>query len=114
MLYTIAVVLLVLWLLGVAGAFAIGAFVHVLLVVAIVVFIFGLLGGRRSGYSRVPNRAFTRLLLPSPASDQENDAGGQADAARDWGERQRLGLVVRDLQRPHVDDLLFRGPLIPP
>lgn len=48
MLYTIAVLLLVLWLLGVVGTFAIGAFVHVLLVVAIVLFVLGLLQGRRS------------------------------------------------------------------
>ena len=46
MLYTIAVVLLILWLLGVVGTYTIGAFVHVLLVVAIVLFIFGLLSGR--------------------------------------------------------------------
>ncbi len=48
MLYTIAVLLLVLWLLGVVGTFAIGAFVHVLLVIAIVLFVLGLLRGRRS------------------------------------------------------------------
>lgn len=48
MLYTIAVLLLVLWLLGVVGTFAMGAFVHVLLVVALVLFVLGLLQGRRS------------------------------------------------------------------
>lgn len=48
MLYTIAVVLLILWLLGLVGTFAIGQFVHLLLIVAIVLFVLGLLGGRRS------------------------------------------------------------------
>ena len=47
MLYTIAVILLVAWLLGFLGIYAIGSFVHVLLVVAIVLFLIGLLGGRR-------------------------------------------------------------------
>lgn len=48
MLYTIAVILLVAWLLGVVGTYTIGAVVHVLLVVAIVLFLIGLLSGRRS------------------------------------------------------------------
>jgi hypothetical protein len=47
-LYTIAVVLLIAWLLGIVGTYAIGAFVHVLLVVAVVLFVVGLLSGRRS------------------------------------------------------------------
>jgi asparagine N-glycosylation enzyme membrane subunit Stt3 len=47
MLYTIAVILLILWLLGFVGAYTIGAFVHLLLVVAIVLFLAGLLSGRR-------------------------------------------------------------------
>ncbi len=36
------------WLLGIVGTYTIGAFVHVLLVVAIVLFLVELLGGRRS------------------------------------------------------------------
>jgi len=48
MLYTIAVVLLVAWLLGIVGTYTIGAFVHVLLVIAVVLFLVGLLSGRRS------------------------------------------------------------------
>ena len=48
MLYTIAVILLIAWLLGVIGIYTIGAFVHVLLVVAIVLFVMGLLTGRRT------------------------------------------------------------------
>ena len=48
MLYTIAVILLIAWLLGLAGTFTIGPILHVLLVVAIVLFVVGLLSGRRS------------------------------------------------------------------
>jgi Family of unknown function (DUF5670) len=48
MLYTIAVVLLIAWLLGIVGTYTIGAFVHVLLVAALVLFVVGLLNGRRS------------------------------------------------------------------
>jgi uncharacterized membrane protein YtjA (UPF0391 family) len=48
MLYTIAVILLVAWLLGFVGTFTIGPILHVLLVVAIVLFVVGLLSGRRS------------------------------------------------------------------
>jgi len=48
MLYTSAVVLLVAWLLGIVGTYTIGAFVHVLLVVALVLFVVGLVSGRRT------------------------------------------------------------------
>jgi Family of unknown function (DUF5670) len=48
MLYTIAVILLIAWLLGLVGMFTIGPILHVLLVVAIVLFVVGLLSGRRS------------------------------------------------------------------
>jgi uncharacterized membrane protein (DUF485 family) len=48
MLYTIAVILLIAWLLGLVGTFTIGPVIHVLLVVAIVLFIVGLLSGRRT------------------------------------------------------------------
>ena len=47
MLYTIAVILLVLWLLGLASGYTIGAFIHVLLVTAIVLFLAGFVSGRR-------------------------------------------------------------------
>ena len=47
MLYTIAVILLIMWLLGLVSGYTIGAFIHVLLVVAIVLFLVGFLGGRR-------------------------------------------------------------------
>ena len=48
MLYIIAVILLVAWLLGIVGTYTIGAFVHVLLVVALVLFVVGLVSGRRT------------------------------------------------------------------
>jgi len=47
MLYTIAVILLVLWLLGLVTGYTIGAFIHVLLVVAVGLFLVGLISGRR-------------------------------------------------------------------
>lgn len=48
MLYTLVVILLIAWLLGVVGTYTIGAFVHVLLVIALVLVILGLLRGRRT------------------------------------------------------------------
>ena len=48
MLFLLAVILLIAWLLGVVGTYTVGAFVHVLLVAAIVLFLVGLLGGRRT------------------------------------------------------------------
>jgi uncharacterized membrane protein YtjA (UPF0391 family) len=47
MLFTLAVILLIAWVLGLVGTYTIGAFVHVLLVIALVLFVVGLLGGRR-------------------------------------------------------------------
>jgi hypothetical protein len=47
MLYTIAVILVILWLLGLVSSYAIGGFIHVLLVVAIVLFLVGLMSDRR-------------------------------------------------------------------
>jgi hypothetical protein len=47
-LYTIAVILLVLWLLGFLSGYTIGAFIHVLLVVALVLLLVGLVSGRRA------------------------------------------------------------------
>ncbi len=47
MLWTIAVILLVLWALGLVSAYTMGGFIHVLLVVAIVVILIRLIQGRR-------------------------------------------------------------------
>jgi Family of unknown function (DUF5670) len=49
MLYTIAVVLLVLWLLGLVTSFTAGGLLHVLLVIAVVMVLFQLISGRRVG-----------------------------------------------------------------
>ncbi len=48
MLWTIFVILLVLWLLGVVTSYTMGGFIHVLLVIAVVVAILQLLQGRRA------------------------------------------------------------------
>jgi uncharacterized membrane protein YtjA (UPF0391 family) len=47
MLYTIAVVLLVLWLLGLVSGYALGGFIHILLAVAIVMVLVSLISGRK-------------------------------------------------------------------
>jgi hypothetical protein len=47
MLYTLAVVLLVLWLLGLVSGYTIGAFIHVLLAIAVVLVLVQLISGRR-------------------------------------------------------------------
>ena len=47
MLYTIAVILIVLWLLGLVSSYTMGGFIHVLLVIAIVVILIQVIQGRR-------------------------------------------------------------------
>jgi hypothetical protein len=47
MLYTIAVVLLILWLLGLVSSYTIGGFIHILLVVALVLILVNFLTGRK-------------------------------------------------------------------
>ena len=47
MLWTIFVILLILWLLGVVTAYTLGGFIHILLVIAVVVLIIRLVQGRR-------------------------------------------------------------------
>jgi len=46
MLYTIAVILIILWLLGLVSAYTMGGFIHILLVVAIVMILVRLISGR--------------------------------------------------------------------
>ena len=48
MLWTIAVILIVLWLLGLVSNATMGGFIHILLVIAIIVVIVGFISGRRS------------------------------------------------------------------
>jgi hypothetical protein len=48
MLYTIAVVLLILWLLGLVTGATIGGFIHILVVIAVVMILVSLISGRRT------------------------------------------------------------------
>jgi hypothetical protein len=48
MLWTIFVILLVLWLVGVVSSYTLGGFIHVLLLLALVTLIFNLVSGRRT------------------------------------------------------------------
>ncbi len=47
MLWTIAVVLIILWLLGLVSSYTMGGFIHILLVIAIVVVLIRIIQGRR-------------------------------------------------------------------
>jgi len=47
MLYTLAVVLIVLWLLGLVTSYTMGGFIHILLVVAVVMILVNVIQGRR-------------------------------------------------------------------
>jgi len=48
MLWTIAGILIILWLLGLVTSYAMGGFIHILLVIAIIVVLFNLSQGRRA------------------------------------------------------------------
>ena len=48
MLYTIAVMLLIMWLLGLVTSYTIGGFIHILLVIAIVIILIRVISGRNS------------------------------------------------------------------
>jgi len=48
MLYTIAVVLIILWLLGMVTGYTLGSFIHILLVVAVIMILVNLISGRRA------------------------------------------------------------------
>jgi hypothetical protein len=48
MLYTIAVILIVLWILGFATSYTLGGVIHILLVIAVIMIIFQLVSGRRA------------------------------------------------------------------
>lgn len=47
MLYTVAVILIILWLLGLVSSYTMGGLIHVLLVIAIVVVLLRVISGRR-------------------------------------------------------------------
>lgn len=48
MLMTIAIILIILWLLGLVSSYTMGGFIHVLLVIAVVVILVNLIRGRRT------------------------------------------------------------------
>jgi uncharacterized protein DUF5670 len=48
MLYTIAVVLIALWLLGLVSSYTMGGFIHLLLVVAVIMILVNVIQGRRA------------------------------------------------------------------
>lgn len=48
MLWTIFIVLLVLWLIGMVSSYTLGGFIHLLLVVALVMLVINLISGRRT------------------------------------------------------------------
>jgi hypothetical protein len=48
MLYTIALILIVLWLLGLVSSYTIGGFIHILLVIAVIILLVRLIQGRRT------------------------------------------------------------------
>lgn len=47
MLYTIAVVLIILWLLGLVSSYTMGGFIHILLVIALIMIIVNLISGKK-------------------------------------------------------------------
>jgi len=47
-LYTLAVILIIMWLLGMVSGYTLGAFIHVLLVIAVVLLLVQLISGRRA------------------------------------------------------------------
>jgi hypothetical protein len=47
MLYTIAIVLIILWLLGLVTSYTMGGFIHILLVIAIIMVLVNLISGRK-------------------------------------------------------------------
>ena len=48
MLWTIAVILIILWALGLVSSYTMGGFIHILLVIAVIVLLLGVIQGRRA------------------------------------------------------------------
>jgi hypothetical protein len=48
MLWTIAIILVILWLLGFVSSYTMGGFIHILLVIAVIVVLVNIIGGRRA------------------------------------------------------------------
>jgi len=45
---TLAIILIILWALGLVTSFTLGGFIHILLLIALIVIVFNLLSGRRA------------------------------------------------------------------
>jgi hypothetical protein len=48
MLWTVFVILMILWLLGMVSSYTLGGFIHILLILAVITLVFNLISGRRS------------------------------------------------------------------
>ena len=48
MLWTIAVILIILWLLGLVSSYTMGGFIHILLIIAVIVILVNVIQGRRA------------------------------------------------------------------
>jgi Family of unknown function (DUF5670) len=48
MLWTITIILFLLWLVGLVSSYTLGGWIHILLVLAVIILIFNLLSGRRA------------------------------------------------------------------
>lgn len=48
MLYTIAVILVILWLLGLVSSYTLGGFIHILLVIAVIAILINVINGRKA------------------------------------------------------------------
>ena len=66
MVWTIAVILLVLWALGLVSAYTMGGFIHILLVLAILVVLVRVIQGGASSSSRPGRQAANRLVPGKP------------------------------------------------
>ncbi len=63
MLWTITIVLFILWLVGLVSSYTMGGWIHILLVLAIIVLIFNLLSGRRAVCNRQAYASQQRIAL---------------------------------------------------
>jgi hypothetical protein len=66
MLWTICVILFVLWALGMVTSYTMGGAIHVLLVIALVVLVFQIIQGRRSIVWKAPQQKFGGWVPPKP------------------------------------------------
>ena len=65
MLYTIALVLLVLWVLGLVSSYTIGGFIHILLVIAVIIILLRVISGRKPLWPIVLSRFMAGNVSPA-------------------------------------------------